>query len=131
MNIDPETAEIERHSRYVRAISNGVVGRARAGVRLEINKKLPEQVLDTYIMKPRSWLKTVMVRISLEKLYRRYKCIRTRTLIEVLQAISKCKDEKEIISTVRQLVVQSCESSQVNETALDDDLTFNIEDFEE
>src|SRR5690606_19708395 len=131
MNIDPETAEIERHSRYVRAISNGVVGRARAGVRLEINKKLPEQVLDTYIMKPRNWLKTVMVRISLEKLYRRYKCIRARTLIEVLQAISKCKDEKEIISTVRQLVVQSCESSQVNETALDDDLTFNIEDFEE
>lgn len=133
MELDPEQVEISRHRRYIRALSEGVANKARAAIRLELgrsNSKIPEAVIDQYVTKPRNWLKTVMVRVSIEKLYRRYKCIRIRTLTETLHVVEKAQTKAEIITELRKLIVAACESTQL-EIAADEDFTFSIDDCED
>lgn len=98
--------EAERHSRFLRTKIEGMVQRVRAIVRIELkNEKVNPVVRKRLMITPERFMETMVVKISLASLFRRYRNVRLRTLHECYEIVKKNTSKDQNIKDIAELLM--------------------------
>ena len=91
-----ETQEQGREKRLHRKVIKTAMDRMRRALRIEMAKgKLDQDMRDKLIMSPVEFLSRTYVKVSLVKLYRRYRNVRLQALSECLAVVKKGRTQQE------------------------------------